>query len=71
MPIKAQLKCFKHLDEGDKGFLTYQDFCNLTEERRMKVDPAQSLIKQITAKTKGQVPSSEAKEKLRLKQLSE
>lgn len=34
------LMVFNHLDEGKKGFIDYSDFCNLCDERRMKIDPA-------------------------------
>lgn len=32
--LKDQLLCFKYLDTEEKGFITYHDFCNLTDERR-------------------------------------
>ena len=37
---------YKHLDEGMKGHLDYNDFCNLSDERRMKIDPATAMLKE-------------------------
>ena len=34
------LMVFNHIDEGSKGYIDYSDFCNLCDERRMKIDPA-------------------------------
>jgi hypothetical protein len=27
------------MDQGKKGYITYDDFCELSEERRRKIDP--------------------------------
>ena len=37
---------FNHLDEGKKGYIDYSDFCNLCDERRMKIDPAEQMLQQ-------------------------
>lgn len=29
---------FKYLDKGDKGFISYNDFCELSEEKRRNLD---------------------------------
>ena len=42
--VKDQLKIFKFLDNNSKGYINYQDFCNLSDERRRKIDPI-ALIK--------------------------
>lgn len=44
MSAKDQLQVFHHLDKGQKGFIDYQDFCNLSDERRMKIDPAAQML---------------------------
>ena len=43
---KDQLLVFKSLDQGRKGFLDYNDFCNLSDERRMKIDPAAAMLRE-------------------------
>ena len=45
MSAKDQLLVFQHLDQGQKGFLDYQDFCNLSDERRLHIDPAAQMLK--------------------------
>ena len=30
---------FKYLDRGEKGFISYPDFCELCEEKRRHLDP--------------------------------
>ena len=37
---------FNHLDEGRKGFIDYANFCNLSDERRMKIDPATAMLQE-------------------------
>jgi len=44
MSIEDQLQCFKHLDKTMKGFIDYKDFCNLSEERRLGIDPAKKML---------------------------
>jgi hypothetical protein len=39
-----QVEVFKHL-AGEKLFIDFQDFCNLTEERRLKIDPAEEMLR--------------------------
>lgn len=43
---KDLLMVFKYLDNGQKGYIDYADFCNLSDERRMKIDPAQAMLKE-------------------------
>lgn len=31
---------FNYLDKTKKGYIDYQDFCNLSDERRLGIDPA-------------------------------
>ena len=40
---KTTLEVFKHLDQGMKGYIVYNEFCNLCDERRLKIDPAMVL----------------------------
>ena len=44
MSIEDQLQCFKHLDKSMKGYIDYKDFCNLSEERRLDLDPAKKML---------------------------
>ena len=44
---------FNHLDQGRKGFIDYNDFCNLSDERRMNIDPATAMLAEY--KKTGQV----------------
>lgn len=44
IPVKEQQKIFAYLDQGSKGYITYDDFCNITDERRRKIDPAKEMI---------------------------
>lgn len=37
---------FRALDRGDKGFISYGDFCELAEERRRKIDAFQAPKKE-------------------------
>jgi hypothetical protein len=32
------------LDTVGRGYITYDDFCALTRERRMKIDPGKEMI---------------------------
>ena len=43
---KDLLMVFKHLDQSGKGFIDYADFCNLSDERRLGIDPATAMLKQ-------------------------
>ena len=45
MSAKDQLMVFQHLDQGQKGYIDYQDFCNLSDERRLNIDPAAQMLK--------------------------
>ena len=77
MSVEDQFRCFKYLDKDHKQFLNYHDFCNLSDEHRRGIDPAQHMIKQyeqasgsegqaiINAGNKARSPSQ--KEKYRLK----
>lgn len=46
MRIKFQvdelINIFEYMDRGDKGFISYGDFCELAEEKRRHLDPVQS-----------------------------
>lgn len=33
------IKIFEYMDRGEKGFLSYGDFCELCEEKRRHLDP--------------------------------
>lgn len=79
MSVDEQFEVFRHLDKGNKGFLNYHDFCNLSDERRRGIDPAQAMMRQyeqvgregqalINAGNKARSPSQ--KEKFRLKESS-
>ena len=37
---------FRYLDVDHKGHIDYNDFCNLSDERRMKMDPAAQMLKE-------------------------
>ena len=50
MSSKDQLLVFNYLDKGQKGYIDYQDFCNLSEERRLQIDPAQHMLDEYKAK---------------------
>jgi Ca2+-binding EF-hand superfamily protein len=50
MSTKDQMIVFKHLDADNKGYIDYSDFCNLSEERRLKLDPAQHMLKEYKEK---------------------
>lgn len=57
--LKDQLNCFKYLDTEDKKYVTYHDFCNLTDERRRKIDPAKNMVDAYNLKLLNQDPFSE------------
>ena len=50
---KDSLEVFKHLDEGQKGYIVYKDFCNLCDERRLNVDPASAMFQEYAQMAKG------------------
>ena len=75
-----QLMVFNHLDKGGKGFIDYQDFCNLSDERRLKIDPAASMLQDYektgamtnyTGKNKTRSPSRKEFERIRAKRSAE
>lgn len=43
MKVKFQVdqlkQIFEYLDRGNKGYLSYGDFCELAEEKRRHLDP--------------------------------
>jgi hypothetical protein len=42
---------FKHLDSDEDGFITYNDFCELCEERRRQIDPfVEKIVRRARAK---------------------
>ena len=43
---KDVLRVFKHLDTGRKSYITYGDFCNLSDERRSEADPAIAMLEE-------------------------
>jgi hypothetical protein len=36
---------FNYLDRGDKGYCSYQDFCQMAEEKRRNLDPVYDVEK--------------------------
>ena len=75
-----QLMVFNHLDKGGKGFIDYQDFCNLSDERRLKIDPAASMLQDYektgamtnyTGKNKTRSPSRKEFERIKAKRSAE
>lgn len=38
---------FKYLDKDNDNFLTYNDFCELCEEKRRQIDPFDSIIQKV------------------------
>ena len=44
MSAKNSLECFKYLDKDNKGFITYEDFCWITDIRRRNIDPAAEML---------------------------
>jgi len=53
MNLRDQLACFKYLDADDSQYLTYDEFCGLTVERRSNIAP---LTKQIQARKQASQP---------------
>ena len=43
---KDYFLAFNHLDQAGKGFIDYADFCNLSDERRLNIDPAAAMLKE-------------------------
>lgn len=41
---KDILQIFNYLDKDSKGYIDYNDFCGLVEERRSNIDPAASML---------------------------
>jgi hypothetical protein len=39
IPLEEILQIFTYLDKDKDGFINYNDFCNISEERRMEIDP--------------------------------
>ncbi len=61
---KDLLMVFNYLDAKQKGFVDYADFCNLSDERRLNIDPASAMLKEyketgkvLTKTGKGQTRS--------------
>lgn len=48
MRIKFQvdelINIFEYMDRGDKGYISYGDFCELCEEKRRHLDPVESVF---------------------------
>lgn len=44
MSAKNSLECFKYLDRDNKGYITYEDFCWITDIRRRNIDPAAEML---------------------------
>ena len=55
--LREQMECFNYLDKGAKEYLTYDDFCGLTKERRSQFDPAKAIIEQFRKNQKEQALS--------------
>ena len=71
---------FQHLDKESKGFVTYQDFCNLSDERRMNIDPASQMLQDYqktgtmvnyTGKNATRSPSRKEFERVKAKRAAE
>lgn len=45
---KDSLEVFKYLDDGQKGYIVYSDFCNLCDERRLNIDPASAMFQEYS-----------------------
>ena len=57
------LLVFNHLDSAKKGHIDYNDFCNLSDERRMNLDPASAMLQEYNKTGKGQTKSPSRKAK--------
>jgi hypothetical protein len=44
------------LDTDGKGFITYHNFCNLTDERRRQIDPAKQMVDEYMQKQQNHDP---------------
>lgn len=48
MRIKFQvdelIRIFEYMDRGEKGYISYGDFCELAEEKRRHLDPVESTF---------------------------
>lgn len=53
---RDQLMVFNYLDSDKKGYIDYNDFCGMCEERRNNMDPAAAMLKEY--KEKGQLKYS-------------
>lgn len=60
---RDQLQIFNYLDQGKKGYIDYNDFCGLSEERRNNMDPAAFMLKEY--KDTGKVQYSFGKKQAR------
>jgi len=45
---------FNYLDKDQDGFLVYNDFCELCEERRRNIDPFENILNKVRAKQQQQ-----------------
>jgi len=41
---------FRYLDKDQDGFLLYNDFCELCEEKRRHIDPFESILTKVRIK---------------------
>lgn len=53
---RDQLLIFNYLDSDRKGYIDYNDFCGMCDERRNNMDPATAMLKEY--KEKGQLKYS-------------
>lgn len=44
------LQIFNYLDKDKKGYIDYNDFCGLVDERRANIDPAASMLQEFKEK---------------------
>ncbi len=42
--VKELLECFSYLDRDGNGYITYNEFCGLSSERRNEQDPATEML---------------------------
>ena len=80
MSAGDQLLIFNHLDQNAKGYIDYRDFCNLSDERRLKIDPAATMLQDYeksgamtnyTGKNKTRSPSRKEYERVKAKRSAE